>query len=91
MTTTKTEPSIGAFGGIFGTKKAKIKPVTEILSGLTQLVTDLKGAMDQHKAKIGENETKMTALQKENEASEAEIAAANAAHDNIANLLGLPK
>lgn len=89
-TTTKTEPTIGnTLGGLFSSKK-KIKPVTEILGGLTQLVSDLKGAMDQHKAKIGENDTKINDLKKEIEASEAEIAAAAAAHANISGLLGLP-
>lgn len=85
----KTEPSIGSLTSLFtGKKKAVIKPVSDILSGIHGLIGELKTAITAHEDKITERNAQIESLHGENDASRAEIAAAQNAHDNFTKLIG---
>jgi hypothetical protein len=77
-----------SFSSLFGNNDST-KPVSQILSGINSLITDLKTAVASHTTKIAENEAQIEALEAANQASQDEIAQATAAQTNLATLIGI--
>lgn len=77
-----------SFSSLFGNNEST-KPVSQILSGINSLITDLKTAVASHTTKIAENEAQIEALEAANQASQDEIAQATAAQTNLATLIGI--
>lgn len=77
-----------SFSSLFGNNEAT-KPVSQILSGINSLITDLKSAVAAHTTKIAENEAQIEALATANKTSQEEIDQATAAQTNLAALIGI--
>jgi hypothetical protein len=76
-----------SFSSLFGGTSAA-KPVNQILSGIADLISELKAAVATHNTKIAENDAQIEALKAASDASRAEIDAATNAHTNLAALIG---
>lgn len=91
----KIEPTIGGtkessgFLGLFGGKKG-VRSVTDILGAFTAAVDELKGAIKHHNEKKAANQAEINRLTAESEVSDAEIAGAEHAIENITALITPP-
>lgn len=78
-----------SFSSLFGNSESIVRPVADILSSFSAALAELKTAIASHTTKIAENDAQIEALEAANQTSQDEIAAANAAHTNLAALIGV--